>query len=45
MKYTKVRDFYDQLTRNYEALKVMKSATKAEGLVIETLDKSRFGMQ
>ena len=38
-KYSKVRDFHDQLTRNYEALKAIKSETKFEGIVIETLDK------
>ena len=38
-KYCKVRDFYDQLTCNYEALKALKSETKIEGIVIETLDK------
>ena len=38
-KYYKIRDFYDQLTRNYEALKALKSETKVEGIVIETLDK------
>ena len=39
MKYSKVRDFYDQLTRNYEALKALKSETKVEGIDIEKLDK------
>ena len=38
-KYSKVRDFHDQLTRNYEALKAPKGETKVEGIVIETLDK------
>ena len=37
-KYSKVRDFHDQLTHNYEAFKARKSETKGEGIVIETLD-------
>ena len=38
-KYLKVRDFYDKLSTNYGALKAMKSESKVQGLVIETLDK------
>ena len=38
-KYPKVREFYDKLSTNYEALKAMKSESKVQGLVIETLDK------
>ena len=39
MKYAKIRDSYDQLTLNYEALKAMKGKSKVEGLDIKTLDK------
>ena len=39
-KYSKeVREFYDKLSIDYEALKTMKSESKVQGLVIETLDK------
>ena len=38
-KYPKMREFYDKLSTNYEALKAMESESKVRGVVIETLDK------
>ena len=37
--YSKVKEFYDKLTVNYEALRAMKAHTKVERLVLATLEK------
>ena len=37
VRYAKIRQFYDTLCINYEALRAMKGHTKAEGLVLPTL--------
>ena len=38
-RYSKVKEFYDKLAVNYEALRAMKARTKVEGLVLATLEK------
>ena len=38
-RYSKVKEFYDKLAVNYEALRAMKAHTKVEGLVLATLEK------
>ena len=38
-RYSKVKEFYDKLSVNYEALRAMKAYTKVEGLVLATLEK------
>ena len=38
-KYGKVKDFYDTLAINYEALRAMGAHKKVEGLVISSLEK------
>ena len=39
VRYAKIRQFYDTLCINYEALRAMKDHTKVEGLVLPTLAK------
>ena len=38
-KYSRVKDFYDTLAVNYEALRAMGAHRKVEGLVISSLEK------
>ena len=38
-RYSKVKEFYDKLAVNYEALRAMKAHTEVEGLVLATLEK------
>ena len=38
-KYSRVKDFYDTLIVNYEALRAMGANRKVEGLVIASLEK------
>ena len=38
-RYSKVKEFYDKLAVNYEALRAMKAHTNVEGLVLATSEK------
>ncbi len=38
-KYSKIKQFYETLRKNYEALRAMNDHTKDEGLVLSTLAK------
>ena len=38
-KYSRIKEFYDMLSINYEALRAMDAHKKVEGLVLSTLEK------